>query len=88
MKPTDQTPDKVPGETDTEYYCRTLKMRVLLQDEKTLKFLHISDEWSDKAEGAMAFLQAIDAKKYAVKMKLTGVQVVLQFPNGHLDVVI
>lgn len=88
MKSPDTKPEKEAGETDTDYYCRTLNMRVLLQDEKTSKFLHISDEWLDTSKGAMAFQQADEAKRYAVKKKLIGVQVVLQFPDGHLDVVV
>ena len=88
MKSQDRTPEKTPGETDTDYYCRTLKVRVLLQDEKTLKFLHISDEWLDTAVGALAFQQTDEAKKYAEKKNFDGVQVVLQFPSGHLDIVV
>ena len=87
MKSKDRNPEKTPGETDTDYYCRTMKVRVLVQDEKTLKFLNIADEWLDSAQGAMSFQQTEEAKSYAEKKKLTGVQFVLQFPNGHLDVV-
>ncbi|MEO6182771.1 MAG: hypothetical protein ABIP71_06695 [Verrucomicrobiota bacterium] len=86
MKPPDNDSEKAPGETDTDYYCRTLKMRVLLQDEKTLKFLHFFDQWLDASAGAMAFQQTAEAKRYAERKNLAGVQVVLQFPEGSLDI--
>ena len=63
-------------------------MRVLLQQKNSGLYLKREGDWTGNPNEADDFRSSAQAIDYCVRNRLAGLQLVLKFPEQHLDIVL